>query len=158
MLKAEHLQYPEISVADLIARMKALYDCRTDRQLADVLGIKDVIFMRWRQRNTFHKELVFAVAFENGVSINHLLFGWTENTISAELTEAEFSAAKTICQQQGLTEAGLVRFALRLYQEVSERLANGERIAFNGDDQTSTVIIAPLPGPLRSPKARRQER
>lgn len=144
------LQHPEIIAADVIDRMKAVYDVRTDRQLAERIGVEDVIFTRWRNRNTFHKEVVFAVAYDRGVSINDLLFGCPENTLVAEVSAAEAETVKALCKEQGLTEAGLLRFALRLYQEVCERFANGEQIEFSGNGKNPAVFIAPMLSLLRA--------
>ncbi len=150
MVEITKLQYPEINAADLIDRMKAVYDVRTDRELGKKIGVDDVIFTRWRNRNTFHKEVVFAVAHANGVSINHLLFGRQENTVSADLTAEEAETVKAMCKAQGMTETGLIRFALRLYQEVCERFANGEQIEFSGNRENPAVFIAPMLSLLRA--------
>lgn len=150
MTIAMRLQYPDIIAADLIDRMKAVYDVRTDRELGRKIGVDDVIFTRWRNRNTFHKEVVFAVAYDRGVSINDLLFGHPENALVAELSAAEVETFKAMCKEQGLTETGLLRFALRLYQEVCERFAIGEQIEFRGNGKNPSVFIAPMLSLLRA--------
>lgn len=150
MVEITKLKCPEINAADLIDRLKAVYDVRTDRELGRKIGVDDVIFTRWRNRNTFHKEVVFAVANANGVSINHLLFGHSENVLVAELSAAEVETVRAMCKAQGMTEAGVVRFALRLYQEVCERFANGEQIEFSGNGKNPSVFIAPMLSLLRA--------
>ncbi|WP_275783552.1 helix-turn-helix domain-containing protein [Pararhizobium gei] len=150
MQKAERLPYPEIISADLIDRIKEVYDCRTDRQLAARIGVDEVIFTRWRNRNTFHKEVVFAVAFDQGISLNYLLFGRPENAVGAILTVVEMEAVKTICKNEGLTESGLVRFSLSLYREIGELFAAGQKLNFKGSGQTPSVLSAPILGLLRA--------
>lgn len=158
MTKYGHLQYPAISASDLIDRMKEVYDCRSDRQLAEYVGVEARLFERWRARNTFHKEVVFAVAAEKGTSINHLLFGQPGSVVSAQLAEAEMETFKAICKEQGLTEAGLIRFAVSLYHEICERFANGERIEFKGERQSEGLLVAPMLRVLRARHAPRKPR
>lgn len=158
MIVCKNMTYPEINPAHLIERMKEVCGCKTDVQLAEMIGVSELLFYRWRTRNTFHKEIVLALAYSKGVSINHLLFGKPASMISAQLEETEMETFEAICKDQGLTEPGLIRFAISLYHEICERFANGERIEFKGEGRSAAVLVAPMLKVLRARHAPRKPR
>lgn len=59
----------------------------------------------------------------------------TKKTMTLNLTEEEMGALEQMCAKKDLSKTSLLRQALRLYQLVEGRLANGEKLFFE-DDKT----------------------
>lgn len=56
-------------------------------------------------------------------------------TMTLNLTEREMSALEELSRRKDLSKTAVVRQALRLYQVIEERLANGEKLFF--EDESS---------------------
>jgi hypothetical protein len=66
--------------------------------------------------------------------------------VEIELTERETAALDELAAKKGMTRAGTLRQALRLYQLVDARLAAGERMTFSGDAARAAEFAGPWDG------------
>jgi hypothetical protein len=56
------------------------------------------------------------------------------------LSDDEKRVLDELCNEKGMTQAGVMRQALRLYQLVDRRDKDGERLFFEGDKQRRTEV------------------
>lgn len=56
-----------------------------------------------------------------------------KRTMTLNLSSAEMDALKSLAEEKGLSKTGVLRMALRLYQAVVLRTAQGERLFFEDE-------------------------
>ncbi len=56
-----------------------------------------------------------------------------KRTMTLNLSEAEMTALKALAEEKGLSKTGVLRLALRLYQAVAVRTAQGEKLYFEDE-------------------------
>lgn len=56
-----------------------------------------------------------------------------KRTMTLNLTEAEMEALDVLAQKKELSKTAVIRQALRLYQLVDARMAQGEKLVFEDD-------------------------
>ncbi len=59
----------------------------------------------------------------------------TKRTMTLNLTAAEMEALENLAQRKDLSKTAVIRQALRLYQLVSTRVAQGEKLFFEDELQ-----------------------
>ena len=66
-----------------------------------------------------------------------------KKTMTLNLTEAEMSALDTLAEEKELSKTAVIRQALRLYQTVSSRLNEGEKLFFEdeAEQKKSEVMV-----------------
>lgn len=62
-------------------------------------------------------------------------------TLTLNLPPREMAVLAQLAAEQDLSKTAVLRQALRLYQLVHERLKNGERMMFTGDQQRAAEFI-----------------
>lgn len=65
-------------------------------------------------------------------------------TMTLNLTETEMEALVALCRQKDLSKTAILRQALRLYQMVDARLAQGEIIFFEDKDKKNRAELMVL--------------
>jgi len=60
--------------------------------------------------------------------------------MTLSLTESEMKSLEQLAQRKNLTKTGVIRLALRLFQLVEERTADGEKIFFETGDKQKTEL------------------
>jgi len=68
----------------------------------------------------------------------------TKRTMTLNLTDQEMVVLDRLASEKGLSKTGLVRQALRLYQSVTERLENGEKLFVENsekDEKTELMVL-----------------
>lgn len=60
---------------EVLKRIAALADARSDAALAKILGVSPTTVANWRQRNTVPYEAAATLGERQGVSLDHLIFG-----------------------------------------------------------------------------------
>ena len=63
--------------------------------------------------------------------------------MTLNLTEAEMTALEVLAQQKDLSKTSVLRQALRLYQKISVRLDQGDKLYFEDDDskEKSEIVV-----------------
>ena len=64
-----------------------------------------------------------------------------KRTMTLNLTDAEMNALQELAMRKDLSKTAVLRQALRLYQLVDERLANGEKLFFEDDEKKQSEIV-----------------
>lgn len=64
-----------------------------------------------------------------------------KKAMTLNLTEAEMMALDALAHAKDLTKTAVLRQALRLYQAVHERLEQGEKLFFEGDDEKKSEVM-----------------
>lgn len=64
-------------------------------------------------------------------------------TMTLNLKEREMAALTALSEHHGMSKTAVMRQALRLYQEVHERLKAGETMSFSGDKERVALFIGP---------------
>lgn len=56
-----------------------------------------------------------------------------KRTMTLNLSDAEMTALEGLAQEKGLSKTGVLRLALRLYQAIAVRTAQGEKLYFEDE-------------------------
>ncbi|MEO8494367.1 MAG: ribbon-helix-helix protein, CopG family [Planctomycetota bacterium] len=64
-----------------------------------------------------------------------------KRTMTLNLTDAEMKALEELAERKDLSKTAVLRQALRLYQLVDERLANGEKLFFEDDEKKQSEMM-----------------
>ncbi|MCH8044243.1 MAG: ribbon-helix-helix protein, CopG family [Planctomycetes bacterium] len=64
-----------------------------------------------------------------------------KRTMTLNLTDAEMNALQELAIRKDLSKTAVLRQALRLYQLVDERLANGEKLFFEDDEKKQSELV-----------------
>lgn len=64
-----------------------------------------------------------------------------KRTMTLNLTDAEMSVLKNLCEEKGLSKTALVRQALRLYKSIDERLARGDIVFVESADKSDKAEL-----------------
>jgi predicted transcriptional regulator len=77
------------------------------------------------------------------MAIRLLLGGLVKRTMTLNLTPPEMEALEQLAQKKDLSKTAVIRQALRLYQTISLRLEEGEKLVFEGakNDQKTEVMV-----------------
>lgn len=67
--------------------------------------------------------------------------------MNLDLSEKEIAAAAALAKEKGMSEAAVMRQALRLYQMVHDRLKAGETFSFSGDAARAAEFVGREPEP-----------
>ena len=62
--------------------------------------------------------------------------------MTLNLSDAEMRALEVLCEQKDLSKTAVIRQALRLYQLVDARLANGGKLFFEDSKRGKAELIA----------------
>ena len=62
-------------------------------------------------------------------------------TMTLNLSEAEMAVLEDLARKKELSKTALVRQALRLYQLVDARLADGGKLFFEDDEKKAEVMV-----------------
>lgn len=62
-------------------------------------------------------------------------------TMTLNLTETEMRIIDELAQKKGMNKTALIKQALRLYQAVDQRIANGEKVYLEDDKKQKTEIV-----------------
>jgi len=67
----------------------------------------------------------------------------TKRTMTLNLTDAEMSALEELARKKDLSKTAVLRQALRLYQTVDVRLAQGEKLFFEDEaaDKKAELMV-----------------
>ena len=65
-----------------------------------------------------------------------------KRTMTLILNDTEMRALEALCEQKDLSKIAVIRQALRLYQLVDARLANGGKLFFEDSKQGKAELIA----------------
>lgn len=67
----------------------------------------------------------------------------TKRTMTLNLTDAEMSALEELAKKKDLSKTAVLRQALRLYQTVDVRLAQGEKLFFEDEaaDKKAELMV-----------------
>ena len=80
-------QLPSLNVPDIIDRMKAASNIRTDAELAAHLSVSSKTVSSWRSRNSLPIESVLQISEETNKNIEYFLLGDQEKRPEAQLSE-----------------------------------------------------------------------
>jgi hypothetical protein len=64
-----------------------------------------------------------------------------KRTMTLNLTDAEMQALEELAARKDLSKTSVLRQALRLYQLVDFRLANGEKLFFEDDKKKQSELM-----------------
>jgi predicted transcriptional regulator len=64
-----------------------------------------------------------------------------KRTMTLNLTDAEMKALDELAARKDLSKTAVLRQALRLYQMVDVRLANGEKLFFEDDEKKQSELM-----------------
>lgn len=64
-----------------------------------------------------------------------------KRTMTLNLTDAEMDALEELASRKDLSKTAVLRQALRLYQLVDQRLANGEKLFFEDDEKKQSELM-----------------
>ena len=64
-----------------------------------------------------------------------------KRTMTLNLTDAEMKALEELAERKDLSKTAVLRQALRLYQLVDERLANGDKLFFEDDEKKQSELM-----------------
>lgn len=64
-----------------------------------------------------------------------------KRTMTLNLTNAEMSALEELATSKDLTKTAVIRQAIRLYQLVEHRIANGERLFFEDKKKKAQELM-----------------
>ncbi len=67
-----------------------------------------------------------------------------KKTMTLNLTEAEMAVLEELCEKKDLSKTVLLRQALRLYQQVDERLSRGDTLFFEDQSKREKAEIMML--------------
>lgn len=67
-----------------------------------------------------------------------------KKTMTLNLTDAEMEALEVLCERKEMSKTALLKQALRLYQAVDVRLANGEKLYFEDEQKTNKAEVMML--------------
>lgn len=56
-----------------------------------------------------------------------------KRTMTLNLSDTEMTALENLAEEKGLSKTGVLRLALRLYQAIAVRTAQGEKLYFEDD-------------------------
>lgn len=62
-------------------------------------------------------------------------------TMTLNLTEAEMQVIDDLAHKKGMNKTALLKQALRLYQAVDQRIANGEKVYLEDEKKQKTEIV-----------------
>ncbi len=65
----------------------------------------------------------------------------TKRTMTLNLTEAEAGVLEELAEAKQLSKTAVLRQALRLYQTVNERLADGEKLFFEDKGAMKSEVV-----------------
>ena len=68
----------------------------------------------------------------------------SKKTMTLNLTEAEMAVLEELCEKKDLSKTVLLRQALRLYQQVDERLSRGDTLFFEDQSKREKAEIMML--------------
>ena len=68
----------------------------------------------------------------------------SKRTMTLNLTDAEMAALDELAAEKELSKTAVIRQALRLYQTVSLRLADGEKLFFEDEAEQKKVEVMML--------------
>lgn len=64
-----------------------------------------------------------------------------KRTMTLNLTDAEMKALEELAERKDLSKTAVLRQALRLYQLVDERLANGDKLFFEDGEKKQSEMM-----------------
>ena len=64
-----------------------------------------------------------------------------KRTMTLNLTDAEMKALEELAERKDLSKTAVLRQALRLYQLVDERFANGDKLFFEDDEKKQSELM-----------------
>jgi len=64
-----------------------------------------------------------------------------KRTMTLNLTEVEMKVLEDLSEQKELSKTAVLRQALRLYQLVDVRIANGEKLFFEDDEKKQSELM-----------------
>lgn len=67
-----------------------------------------------------------------------------KKTMTLNLTDAEMEALEVLCERKEMSKTALLKQALRLYQAVDLRLANGEKLFFEDEQKRNKAEVMML--------------
>lgn len=67
-----------------------------------------------------------------------------DKTMTLNLTDREMAVLNEMAERKGMSKTAVMRQALRLYQVVDRRLAEGDRLVFSGDKQMKSELLPVL--------------
>ena len=67
-----------------------------------------------------------------------------KRTMTVNLTELEMAALEELATEKELSKTAVIRQALRLYQTVNIRLAEGEKLFFENESEAKKVEVMML--------------
>jgi len=62
-------------------------------------------------------------------------------TMTLNLNSNEMKAIEALADQKGMNKTSVVRQALRLYQTISVRIENGEKLYFEDDKKEKSELV-----------------
>jgi len=62
-------------------------------------------------------------------------------TMTLNLNSNEMEAIEALADQKGMNKTSVVRQALRLYQTISVRIENGEKLYFEDDKKEKSELV-----------------
>lgn len=64
-----------------------------------------------------------------------------KSTMTLNLTTIEMKLIDKLAEEKGMNKTSLVKQALRLYQTVTVRIANGEKLFFEDDKKQKSELV-----------------
>lgn len=64
-----------------------------------------------------------------------------KRTMTLNLSDAEMNVLQALAKEKGLSKTGVLRHALRLYQAVVVRTANGEKLFFEDEREKKKAEV-----------------
>ncbi|MBP7862647.1 transcriptional regulator [bacterium] len=64
-----------------------------------------------------------------------------KRTVMVQLSEAEWDALESLAEKKDLSKVAVMRQALRLYQLVDVRMAEGEKLIFESKKSKKEVLV-----------------
>ena len=68
----------------------------------------------------------------------------TKKTMTLNLTDAEMEALESLCDRKDMSKTAVLKQALRLYQAVEMRLADGEKLFFEDEGKRTKAEVMML--------------
>lgn len=68
----------------------------------------------------------------------------TKKTMTLNLTDTEMDALEALCERKDMSKTAVLKQALRLYQAVEMRLADGEKLFFEDEDKRTKAEVVML--------------
>lgn len=72
----------EISIDEIIQRMKKEFEVKTDKELGEILNVSKTAVSSWRNRNSIPLDVLVSAAVSSMCSMDYLVFGKTDSTPS----------------------------------------------------------------------------